>query len=304
MATTAPTSAGSGERIHKRLAEAGVGSRRTVEKWIREGRVKINGQLATLGQKVVAQDRVTVDGKPVRIHDKPQPIRVLLYKKRVGELVTRDDPEGRRTVFRKLPSLETGRWIAVGRLDINTSGLLLMTNNGELARRLTHPSFEVPRSYAVRVLGAVDDALLQRLRTGVELEDGLARCQRVVRGHEPGHSAGHGNTADGAATANHWLEITVHEGRNRLVRRLFESQGLQVSRLIRVAYGPIELGGGIRSGSARELDEAEIAGLLAAVDMPASTDTSPRSKSRIPEARSTAAKRPATNARRERPSRR
>lgn len=249
------------ERIHKLLATAGVGSRRAIEDWIREGRISVNGKPAEIGQKIGPHDRVICDGQPVRLPTQREPTRVLLYKKRVGELVTRDDPEGRRTVFRKLPKLEAGRWIAVGRLDINTSGLLLLTNDGELARRLTHPSFQVSREYAVRVLGEVDEALLERLRSGVELDDGPAHFERIVAGDGVGDDAG----SEGASAANRWFHVTLREGRNRLVRRLIESQGLQVSRLIRIAYGPIRLGGGIRSGTARELDREALATLRAAV---------------------------------------
>ncbi|MBL6751164.1 MAG: rRNA pseudouridine synthase [Nevskia sp.] len=244
------------ERIQKVLAEAGVASRRAVEALIEEGRVSVNGQPAQLGQKIEATDRVRVDGRPVRLAKKSAPRRVLLYKKRVGELVTREDPEGRRTVFRKLPELDGGRWIAVGRLDINTSGLLLLTNDGELARRLTHPSFELEREYAVRVLGGMTPEVLEKLRKGVKLEDGMAHFDRI----EPG------DNEDGAG-ANQWWRVTLREGRNREVRRLFESQGLQVSRLIRVRYGPLELGRGIKSGSYREIEPAEMKSLLAAVGM-------------------------------------
>jgi 23S rRNA pseudouridine2605 synthase len=173
-------------------------------------------------------------------------------------------------VFRKLPELATGRWIAVGRLDINTSGLLLLTNHGELARRLTHPSFEIRREYAVRVLGEVDADTLKRLRKGVELEDGLARFEDIVVADGLPLGAGDDDeAADGGerVSANRWLHVALREGRNREVRRLFDSQGLQVSRLIRVAYGPIRLGGGVRSGSYRELDRDELKSLLAAVKL-------------------------------------
>lgn len=253
--------ADAGERIQKALATAGVGSRRAVETWIAEGRITVNGEPATVGQRITARDRVVVDGHAVKLAHRPEPTRVLLYKKRVGELVTRDDPEGRRTVFRKLPKLETGRWIAVGRLDVNTSGLLLMTNDGELARRLTHPSFEVPRAYAVRVLGAVDEAMLARLRNGVMLDDGEAHFDAIES------SAPVDDEDEAPSAANRWFHVALHEGRNRLVRRLMESQGLQVSRLIRVSYGPIALRGGQRSGTARELDAEEVAALRQSVGM-------------------------------------
>ena len=244
-------------RLQKLLSSAGIGSRRAVEDWIREGRIMVNGKPAKLGQQASVGDRVLVDGKSVDLPTGSTVTRVLLYKKRVGELVTRSDPEGRRTVFLKLPKLRVGRWIAVGRLDINTSGLLLLTNDGELARRLTHPSFEIAREYAVRVLGDVNGALLQRLRTGVQLEDGRARFEQIV----PGEAAEDSSTP----TANHWFHVTVREGRNRLVRRLLESQGLRVSRLIRTGYGPIRLSGGQRSGTARELHDTDVAALCEAV---------------------------------------
>lgn len=245
------------DRIQKVLSTLGVASRREVERMIEEGRILVNGRAAEIGQKVDHNDRIRVDGKAITLaRNEEQVTRVLLYKKRVGELVTREDPDGRRTIFRKLPELESGRWIAVGRLDINTSGLLLLTNNGELARRLTHPSFEIERRYAVRVLGEINEEVLQRLRTGVTLEDGEAKFQQIQRGvNEDGEGA------------NQWYDVTLHQGRNRMVRRLFESQDLQVSRLIRTGYGPIDLGGGIKSGSARDATPEELAALLKAVGM-------------------------------------
>jgi 23S rRNA pseudouridine2605 synthase len=248
-------------RIQKVLAEAGVASRRAVEKLIAEGRVKVNGEVATPGQKVRLEDRVQVDGRGVRLAKVAEVTRVLLYKKRVGELVTRDDPEGRKTVFRKLPELENGRWIAVGRLDLNTSGLLLLTNDGELARRLTHPSFELEREYAVRVLGGIDDDVLERLRKGVRLDDGMAHFDSIERG----------DNEDGEG-ANQWWRVTLKEGRNREVRRLFESQRLQVSRLIRVRYGPITLGHGVKSSGYRELTADEMRALRAAVKLETAAD--------------------------------
>jgi 23S rRNA pseudouridine2605 synthase len=244
------------ERIQKALATAGIASRRHIEQWIEEGRITVNGQPAQLGQKIDHNDRVRVDGKAVRLARKEEPTRVLLYRKRVGELVTRDDPDGRRTIFRKLPELESGRWIAVGRLDINTSGLLLLTNSGELARRLTHPSFEISREYAVRVLGEMNEEIAERLVNGVELEDGPARFDELA--------AGENEDGEGA---NQWYRVTLREGRNREVRRLFESQGLQVSRLIRVSYGPVELGRGIKTGGYREAQAAELDALLKAVGL-------------------------------------
>jgi 23S rRNA pseudouridine2605 synthase len=271
------------ERIQKALATAGIASRREIEKWIAEGRIQVNGRPAAIGQKVDHEDKVRVDGKLVALQRKAEPTRVLLFRKRVGEMVTRDDPQGRRTVFRKLPELETGRWIAVGRLDINTSGLLLLTNDGELARRLTHPSFEIEREYSARVLGEVDEAVLERLRSGVTLDDGEARFVSIAPGlNEDGKGA------------NQWYTVTVREGRNRLVRRLFESQGLQVSRLIRTAYGPIQLGRGIKTGGSRDATPAELAALLAAVGMEPEKPQKPQ-KSQKPQR----PEKPVTPARRE-----
>ena len=246
------------ERIQKVLAGVGLASRREIESWIAAGRVAVNGKPAELGQKIGAGDRVQVDGRFIRTAVKPQPTQVLLYKKRVGELVTRDDPEGRRTVFRKLPKLESGRWIAVGRLDINTSGLLLFTNDGELARRLMHPSYEIQREYAVRVLGEIDEGTLKRLRQGVELDDGPARFERIVAAQRPADE-------EDEESANRWFQVTVKQGRNRVVRRLWESQNCQVSRLIRIGYGPISLGRGIKSAGYREVTPDELKALRAAV---------------------------------------
>ncbi len=245
-----------GERIQKALATAGVASRREIERLIGEGSITVNGQPAALGQMIELHDKIHVNNKPVYLSRKTEPTRLLIFKKRVGELVTRDDPEGRRTVFRKLPKLDSGRWIAVGRLDINTSGLLLLTNNGELARRLTHPSFEIPREYAVRIHGTIEPDTIKRLVTGVELEDGPARFESM----RPGANE------DGQAS-NQWFDVRLREGRNREVRRLIESQGLEVSRLIRVAYGPIELGRGIRSSGHREATPEELEAVLMAVGM-------------------------------------
>lgn len=259
------------ERIQKVLASAGIASRRAAERLIEEGRVLVNGKPAQIGQQIGPSDQLRVDGRPVAAAHKTEPTRILIYKKRVGEVVTRDDPEGRRTVFRKLPELTSGRWIAVGRLDINTSGLLLFTNNGELARRLTHPSFEIPREYAVRVHGTVDEGLVQRLTAGVELEDGPARFESM----RPGENE------DGEAS-NQWFLVRLREGRNREVRRLMESQGLEVSRLIRTSYGPIELGRGIKSGSWREATPAERRALMEAVKLEEETAGAGKRASRRP----------------------
>ncbi len=255
-----------GDRIQKVLADAGVASRRAVETMVAEGRIKVNGEAASAGQKIVAGDRVTVDGRMVRHSMVKEATQVLLYKKRAGELVTRDDPEGRKTVFKKLPKLDSGRWIAVGRLDLNTSGVLLLTNDGELARRLTHPSFEIEREYAVRVLGTITNETLNKLRKGVELEDGPAHFDKIEAGERA--EVAFDDEDDGGeakSAANTWWKVTLKEGRNREVRRLFESQDLKVSRLIRVRYGPILLGRGVKSGGYRELDKDELNALRVAV---------------------------------------
>jgi len=273
--------AGAPERIQKVLAQAGVASRRAVEALIREGRITVNGARALIGQHVTPGDQVRVDGRGVALPRGDAEVRVLAYKKRTGEIVTRDDPEGRRTVFRRLPKLDTGRWIAIGRLDINTSGLLLFTNSGELAQRLMHPSFEIEREYAVRVLGEVDEGMLERLARGVRLDDGQGRFEKVWRSDGPGPEKGDAPLfsdepgqkrdvspfSESGGAANRWFQVVVKQGRNRLVRRLWESQRCQVSRLIRVRYGPVELGRGIRSAGYRELDAHEIRALRRAVGL-------------------------------------
>ncbi|ROH91109.1 pseudouridine synthase [Stagnimonas aquatica] len=276
------------ERIQKYLSNLGYGSRREVEDWIVEGRLVVNGQPAEIGQKIDESDAVKLDGKRLSLKGGNEPLKVLIYKKRTGEMVTREDPEGRRTVFRKLPDLETGRWIAVGRLDVNTSGLLLMTNHGELARRLMHPSFEQKREYAVRALGELPEGFMQRLQSGVQLEDGPAHFETIRFGDneiEDDESEGEGS----GGRANHWFVVTITEGRHREVRRLFESQGLTVNRLIRTGYGPIKLGRGIKSGSYREATRDEIHKLLDAVGMdhsealPERVRESHRAKSEFPQ---------------------
>lgn len=232
------------ERLQKVLAQAGLGSRREIEQWISAGRVIVDGKPAELGQKVTGRERISVDGKPVRIAaaHKSAP-EVLAYHKPVGEVCSRDDPEGRPTVFEALPRPRQGRWISVGRLDINTSGLLLFTTDGELANRLMHPAQEVEREYAVRVLGEVDRPMLERLVKGVELEDGVARFISV--------------TEAGGSGANRWFHVVIKEGRKREVRRLWETQGVTVSRLARVRFGPLALERGLRQGRWRPLTPNE-----------------------------------------------
>jgi len=237
------------ERLQKVLARHGYGSRREIEQWIEAGRIRINGITARLGDCIGETDVVQLDGKRLRLEFAKAPAtRVLAYHQPVGEVCSRADPQGRQTVFSRLPSLPGGRWITVGRLDVNTSGLLLFTNDGELANRLMHPSSGVEREYAVRVRGEVEREMLARLRAGVELEDGMASFERIVDA--------------GGQGSNHWYHVVLREGRNREVRRLWESQGLQVSRLLRVRYGPVVLPRELRPGRWRELSEGEVKGLI------------------------------------------
>lgn len=236
------------EKLQKVLARTGLASRREIEKWIEMGRVTVNGESAKLGDRVDRKAFIRVDGKPVKIVPQQKMAqRVLLYHKPVGEICTAYDPEGRDSVFDHLPPLSEGRWVMVGRLDINTSGLLLFTNDGELANQLMHPSHHVERCYAVRILGAVTQNMLEKMLQGVQLEDGLAHFDSIEEG------AGEG--------ANHWYEVTVKEGRNRIVRRIFESQGLTVSRLMRVGFGSVTLPRSLRQGDWVELSEAIKRGL-------------------------------------------
>lgn len=227
------------EKLQKILAARGFGSRREIEKWIVEGRVRVNKKQAKLGDRASDQDQIEVDGKTVE--QKTQSHRVILYNKAEGEITTRKDKEGRPTVFDKLPRLSGQRWISVGRLDINTSGLLLFTTDGELANKLMHPSSNIDREYMVRVFGEVNEDMLERLRTGVELEDGPAKFSDITeRERDSGQ--------------NRWFTVCLMEGRNREVRRLWESQEVQVNRLKRVRYGPIILPSYVRVGQWLDLD--------------------------------------------------
>ncbi|GGP60871.1 pseudouridine synthase [Shewanella algicola] len=216
------------EKLQKVLARAGHGSRREMEAWIAAGRVSVDGEIAGLGDRVEADAKIRIDGRAVSLKSADDIVcRVLAYHKPEGEICSRKDPEGRTTVFERLPKVRDARWVAVGRLDINTSGLLLFTCDGELANRLMHPSNEVEREYAVRTFGEVPEVAVQRLRTGVTLEDGPAQFDSIK--------------AAGGEGINQWWHVTLREGRNREVRRLWESQEVQVSRLIRVRYGQVEL---------------------------------------------------------------
>ncbi len=255
------------ERLQKFLASAGFGSRRQIEDWIRQNRIIVNGQPAQLGLSVSAADRIQIDGKPVRVARQQQPRRVLAYYKPVGEMTTRRDPDGRPTVFDRLPPVRDGRWIAVGRLDLNTQGLLLLTNDGELANQLMHPSSRIDREYAVRVAGEVTPEQLRRLLEGVPLEDGPARFDEMREA--------------GGEGVNHWYHVILREGRHREVRRLWESQGITVSRLIRVRYGPVVLRRGLHPGRWDELDEAQMTELMQAANyQPPAVEAQPPDESR------------------------
>ncbi len=233
------------EKIQKILANAGLGSRRQIETWIQEGRITVNGRKATIGDRMTYHDKVCVDDREIKlIKSKNQKSRVLLYHKPEGEMCTRHDPEGRPTIFERLPIIRNSRWICVGRLDLNTSGLLLITNDGELANLLMHPSSQIEREYAVRVRGEVTNEILGKLQKGVPLEDGIARFESIVDA--------------GGSGANHWYHVTVKEGRNRLVRRLWEALNFTISRLIRIRYGNVYLPSGLRRGKHVELTEDEV----------------------------------------------
>jgi 23S rRNA pseudouridine2605 synthase len=235
------------ERLQKVLAQLGIGSRREIEDWVIAGRISVNGLPAALGQKIGPGDRVKYNGKLIPLRFTTRAPRVLMYHKPEGEIVSRDDPEGRPTVFERLPILRKGRWLAVGRLDFNTSGLLLFTNDGTLANRLMHPRYELEREYAVRLLGTLDETQVDSLKSGIELEDGPARFSSL--------------SDQGGEGANHWYRVTLSEGRNREVRRMFEALGLTVSRLMRVRYGPIAMPSKLKRGMWMELPEADVCAL-------------------------------------------
>ena len=232
-------------RIHKVLADHGIGSRRGIESLIRQKKILVNGHLASIGQLVSDKDVFEVEGRMVRLSKKdPTNKRILMYNKKVGEISSRKDPDHKKTIFDTLPRLKSGRWVSVGRLDINTSGLILFTNDGSLANQLMHPSSNIEREYVARVHGKVTDEILQNLTNGVKLEDGFAKFTDVQGGRK-------GNT-------NQWFAMVIMEGRTREVRRLWESQGLEISRLKRVRYGNLFLPATLRQGAFKELTKGEI----------------------------------------------
>ncbi len=260
------------ERIQKVLARAGLGSRREVEGWIADGRLTVNGKRPQPGARISGKERVCLDGKVLALPQRsPASSRIIAYHKPVGVICSRKDPGGRPSSFDDLPDIRDGRWISVGRLDINTCGLLLFTNDGELANRLMHPSSEVRRKYAVRVLGRPTPADLQKLIQGVTLEDGPARFEKVAEG------AGDG--------ANRWFDVAIREGRKREVRRLWEALGFKVNRLIRTHFGPVRLHREQKPGTARELTAGEKKALYEAAGLSSTAlpgaKPDRRSKSRV-----------------------
>lgn len=241
------------ERLQKILARQGLGSRREIEGWIEQGRVKLNGKPAKLGDQATEQDKIQIDGRKIFFKIQQIKTRVMIYNKPEGIICTRQDPEGRPTVFEQNPVLRSKKWIVVGRLDINSSGLLMFTNNGELANRLMHPKYELQRVYAVRVFGELNEQHIKNLKSGVKLEDGLAKFETIS------HQGGTGK--------NHWYHVSIGEGRQREVRRLIESQGLTVSRLMRIAYGPLQLPPYFKAGQFKELSFDEVKELMKTVGL-------------------------------------
>jgi 23S rRNA pseudouridine2605 synthase len=244
-----------GERLQKVLAQVGLGSRRTMEEWISAGRITVNGEVATLGMRVTEDDIVRADKRIVHIKSNSSSLpRVLLYHKQEGEIVSRDDPEKRANVFDKLPKLRGMKWIAIGRLDFNTSGLLIFTTSGDLANRLMHPRFEVEREYAVRVQGSMTEEQMQQMvKEGITLEDGPVKFEKL--------------TDEGGEGYNHWYRLMLKEGRNRIVRRTFEALGLPISRLIRVRFGIVNLPPRLKRGALAELGTGEVSQILDWVGM-------------------------------------
>lgn len=235
-------------KLHKVLAEAGLGSRRDMEELIIAGRVSVNGEPAHIGQRILPTDQVRINGKPIQRKVSKRPPRVLVYHKPAGEIVSTSDPEGRPSVFDRLPNMKAGKWLAVGRLDFNTEGLLLFTTSGDLANRLMHPRYNIEREYAVRTLGELEEGMRQKLLSGIELEDGIAQFSKIADG--------------GGEGVNRWYRVIIGEGRNREVRRMFEAVGLTVSRLIRTRYGALTLPTNLKRGRWEELDEHAVRNLM------------------------------------------
>lgn len=255
------------QKLQKVLAQAGLGSRRTMETWIEAARVSVNGKLAKIGTRVAPSDKIQVDGRALRVETSAQPARVLIYHKPEGEIVTREDPQGRETVFSKLPHLRGARWLSIGRLDVSTSGLLVFTTSGELANSMMHPRFEVEREYAARIFGTLSPEQASQLRAGITLDDGEARFESLED--------------EGGEGTNHWYRVVVMEGRNRLVRRLFEAVGFTVSRLMRVRFGVLKLPPRLKRGQFGELEPDEVRRLADWLSRPAKAPgrvKSPRDK--------------------------
>jgi 23S rRNA pseudouridine2605 synthase len=250
------------QRLHKVLASCGFGSRRAMEEMILAGRITVNREPAEVGQKVGPGDEVRINGELVKVRFAEPRARILMYHKPAGEIVTRDDPEGRPTVFARLPNIGNGKWIAIGRLDFNTEGLLLFTNSGELANKMMHPRYEIEREYAARILGTLTPEHRQQLLTGIELEDGPAKVEKLEDG--------------GGEGSNHWYHVVIKEGRNREVRRLFEALGLTVSRLIRTRYGTVAMPSRVKRGQTLELTPDEVTAVLVAAGMKPAAATPPR----------------------------
>ena len=255
FAISEPVEAPAGsQKIQKMLAAAGFGSRREMETWIAEGRVLINGTVASLGSRVHADDRILVDKRPVKLNFEVELPRILIYHKPEGEIVSRDDPKARKSVFDELPRVRNAKWIAIGRLDFNTEGLLIFTTHGELANRLMHPSFEVEREYAVRIMGELSQEQMQQMTAGIELDDGMAYFERIAE--------------QGGEGSNRWYKVIIREGRNREIRRMFEAMGMMVSRLIRVRFGMVNLPPRVKRGQMLELESVQVVAILKWVGLP------------------------------------
>ena len=245
---------GASQKLQKMLASAGMGSRRDMESRIEAGQVTVNGEKATLGLRVGPTDKVMLEGRHVKLNFEVELPRILIYHKREGEIVSRDDPKARTTVFDALPRVRNGKWIAIGRLDFNTEGLLIFTTSGELANRLMHPSFEVEREYSVRIMGELSQEQMRSMTAGILLDDGKAYFDRIAE--------------MGGEGSNRWYQVIIKEGRNREVRRMFEAMGIMVSRLIRVRFGMVNLPPRIKRGQMLELESIQVAAILKWVDLP------------------------------------